>query len=235
MELRHIPLDQLHLSPLNMRYAKKAPNVSDILPTVRTRGILQPLLVRPNAEGFEIVAGKRRYFCAKVVEAEQGEFGPLPCAVMEPGDDAAALEASLIENIARLDPDEMTQFETFTKLIKQGRTVESIAATFGVTEIAVKQRLALGNLVPKIRDAYRAEEIDGETLRYLTMATKAQQKGWLELFESGEGNVPFRYQLKQWLFGGQSIATKVALFPLADYSGQIVADLFGEDSYFADT
>ena len=37
------------------------------------------------------------------------------------------------------------------------------------------------------------------------------------------------------LFGGQSISTKVALFPLDQYPGQIVSDLFGEDSYFADT
>ena len=81
----------------------------------------------------------------------------LPCAVMEPGDDAAAIEASLIENVARLDPDEMSQYETFIRLIKEGRTVDEIAATFGMTDIMVKQRLALGNLLPKIREAYRAE------------------------------------------------------------------------------
>ena len=40
--------------------------------------------------------------------------------------------------------------------------------------------------------------------------------------------------MKQWLFGGQSISTKVALFLLEDYSGQIVGDLFAEDAYFAD-
>jgi ParB family chromosome partitioning protein len=40
--------------------------------------------------------------------------------------------------------------------------------------------------------------------------------------------------LKHWLFGGQSISTKVALFPLEDYPGEIVSDLFGEEAYFAD-
>jgi len=235
MELKHIPFDQLHLSALNMRYGKRAPDVSDILPSVRARGILQPLLVRPNADGYEIVAGRRRYFSAKAVKEELGEIAPLPCAVMAPGDDAAAIEASLIENVARLDPDEMSQYETFSRLIKEGRTVESIAATFGLTDIMVKQRLALGNLLPKIREAYRADEIDSETLRYLTMATKAQQKEWLVLFADGDGNAPFGHQLKQWLFGGQSIAVKAALFPVEDYTGQIVTDLFGEDSYFADT
>ena len=40
--------------------------------------------------------------------------------------------------------------------------------------------------------------------------------------------------MKQWLFGGQSVPTTAALFPVEDYRGQIIADLFGEDSYFAD-
>jgi ParB family chromosome partitioning protein len=71
-------------------------------------------------------------------------------------------------------------------------------------------------------------------VRYLTMGSKQQQKDWLKLFESEEGNAPFGYSVKQWLFGGQSIPTKAALFPLDDYKGHIVADLFGEDSYFAD-
>ena len=193
-----------------------------------------PLLVLPNGEGFEIVAGRRRYFAAKAVAEEKGEIAPLPCAVMEPGDDAAALEASLIENIARLDPDEMSQYETFVRLTKEGRSVAEIAATFGITERMVNQRLALGNLLPKIRDAYRKEEIDAETIRHLTLASKAQQKEWLSLFDDPETGAPRASQLKQWLFGGQSVSTKVALFPLADYPGQIVADLFGEDSYFAD-
>src|SRR5437016_4872880 len=109
MELQHIAFERLHISPLNMRHAKRDPDVSDILPSVKARGILQPLLVRPNQDGFEIVAGRRRYFAAKAVREERGEIAPLPCAVMEAGDDAAALEASLIENVARLDPDEMSQ------------------------------------------------------------------------------------------------------------------------------
>jgi len=67
------------------------------------------------------------------------------------------------------------------------------------------------------------------------MATKAQQKTWLELFEAGDDNLPRGYQLKQWLFGGESISTKVAFFPFEEYTGQIVGDLFGEDSYFANT
>lgn len=236
MQLQHIPLDHLDVSACNMRHAKRPPDISDILPSVRARGILQPLLVRPNGEDerFEIVAGRRRYFAAKAVAEEGGEVAPVPCAVMEPGDDAGALEASLIENAARLDPDEMSQYETFARLTREGKSLAEIAETFGITEVMVKRRLALGNLLPRIRRAYRKGEIDAETVRHLTMASKAQQKDWLALFADPAQYAPRGFQLKQWLFGGQSIPTCVALFPVEDYPGQIVADLFGEDAYFAD-
>jgi ParB/RepB/Spo0J family partition protein len=138
MELRYIPIGELSIA-VNMRHGRQAPGVSDILPSVRTRGILQPLLVRPTGEVYEIVAGRRRYFAARPVEQERGEVEPLPCAIMAPGDDADALEASLIENIARLDPDEVSQWETFVRLTRDGRTVLEIVATIGLTELMVKR------------------------------------------------------------------------------------------------
>src|SRR3546814_3563962 len=82
-----------------------------------------------------------------------------------PGDDADAIEASLIENMARLDPDEVTQWESFVRLVKEGRKVEDIAATFGLPDLAVKRVLALGNLLPRIRTMYAKEEIDRKSTR----------------------------------------------------------------------
>jgi len=236
MQLQHIELIKLKDAAINMRHGKAAPDVSDILPSVKTRGVLVPLLVRPNGDGesFEIVAGRRRYFAAKAVADDGGAVEPVPCAIMEPGDDAAALEASMLENLARLDPDQMTQYETFVRLTKAGKSVADIAATFGITELMVKRRLALGELIPKIREAYRNEDIDAETVRHLTMASKRQQRDWLKLFNDEEEYAPRGYQLKQWLFGGQQVATEAALFPLDAYKGQIVSDLFGEKGYFAD-
>lgn len=233
MELKNIPLEQLHISKLNMRYGKKNPDVSDILPSIREKGILLPLIVRPEDNDFGVIAGGRRYRCGEIIRDEVGEFAPLLCAVMAEGDDADAIEISLIENFARRDPDPFSEYETFAKLVKAGRTVDGIAATFGVTPQTVKQRLALANLLPKIKEAYRAEEIDDETVQHLTMATKSQQKEWLALFEGEKGNAPTGRYLKHWLFNGASISTTAALFPLAEYTGQIVNDLFGEESYFA--
>ncbi|MBN9553989.1 MAG: ParB N-terminal domain-containing protein, partial [Alphaproteobacteria bacterium] len=68
-----IALQSLHVSPFNMRAEKKVPSLkrmaeisANILPTVREKGILTPLIVRPNNDGFEILAGRRRYYAAKV-------------------------------------------------------------------------------------------------------------------------------------------------------------------------
>ena len=140
MELKHIDIACLSISPANMRGVKKAPDLTNILPSVRARGVLVPLIVRQNGSPttYEIVAGKRRYHAALIVAQEEGSVEPLPCAIMEAGDDAAALEASLIENIARLDPDEVTQWETFTRLVKEGRSPDDISLTFGLTALQVK-------------------------------------------------------------------------------------------------
>ncbi|MBW8786102.1 MAG: ParB N-terminal domain-containing protein, partial [Novosphingobium sp.] len=134
MKLEFIALDKLSVSAANMRHGRHDPDISDLLPTVRARGILQSLIVRPtNIDGcFEILAGRRRFHAARAVAEESGVAEPVPCAILDPGDDAGALEASLIENIARLDPDEVSQWETFTRLIKAGRTPEDIALTFGL-------------------------------------------------------------------------------------------------------
>lgn len=236
MKLAFIDQHCLKPSPTNMRAAKKrrAP-IDSLLPLIRARGVLTPLLVRPNGapDQYEIVAGLRRFGCAQVVAGETGTAEPLPCAIIEPGDDAAALEASIMEN-AHEAPDEVTRFESFTALVREGRSIEDIATSFGLPDLMVKRALALGNLLPRIRDLYRDAKIKPDSARHLTLATKAQQRDWLALWDDKESTVPIGWQLKNWLFGGTTITTKHALFEVETYDGAIVTDLFGEDAYFAD-
>ena len=214
-----IALQSLHVSPFNMRAEKKVPSLkrmaeisANILPTVREKGILTPLIVRPNNDGFEILAGRRRYYAAKVIEGETGNFPPFSATCARTCSDAEALEISLIENVAREDADELTEYETYAGLIRLGRTPGEIAKTFGVDEKDVLRRLALANLLPRIRDLYRSEELDSSDLQLLTMATKSQQQAWLKLWDKNDA--PTGHQLKGWLFGGTAIATKYALFDL---------------------
>jgi len=231
MKLQHIELSNLKLSPLNVRKRGAEEDLGELIASIRSLGVIQPLLVRPNCDGFEVVAGQRRLLACQAIAQELGKAEPVPCAVLESGDDALAIEASLAENVARLPMDEIDQYEAFAALKAQGRSIADIAGQFGVTELLVKRRLAIAGLIEPILNAYRKEEIDPETIRHLTMATPKQQKAWFKLFRNDQA--PTGRWLKEWLFGAE-IAVSSALFPLEQYSGNIVADLFGEERYFDD-
>jgi len=247
MRLKHIEIDNLNTTNVNVRkFGKK--DIADLLPSIRSLGILQPLLVRKangeacksenrteaNGDSFEIIAGQRRYYTALKL-AEEGIKEALPCIIMQEGDDAKAIEASLAENIARLPMDEIDQYKAFANLAKQGRTATEIAEQFGITEQLVKKRLAIANIIQPILTLYRQEEINANTLRQFTLATKAQQKKWLELYKSEDEYAPQGYNLKEWLFGGSEIPVENALFDIGEYKGNIITDLFEETRYFDDT
>jgi len=234
MKLKNIALSALSISKLNMRAKDKNPDISDILPSIRENGVHQTLLVRPEGKGFGIVAGRRRYYALLKVAEETGEKLTAPCGILDTDDDAVAIEASLIENLARLPATELEQFAAFKKLKITGRGVADIANHFGVTELKVKRILALANLKPAILNMYEAKEIDVPDIHLLTMASKTKQAEWLRLAKDDEQNTPRRGWLKEWIVGEEQISTAHALFDLKDYKGTILTDLFGEQEYFAD-
>ena len=96
MKLDFIELGKLSIAAANMRGKGKDPDVADLMPSIRARGVLVPLLVRPNcSEGrYEIVAGRLRF---TAVGAVAGEFGPrrlyanLGRAAGQDGEDGFAL------------------------------------------------------------------------------------------------------------------------------------------------
>ena len=215
MELQHIKIDDLKTTAINVR-KKGGKDIDDLVPSIRSLGIIQPLLVRKNCEGYEVVAGQRRYH-ALVKLSQESEIDPVPCIIMSEGDDALAIEASLAENIARLPMDEIDQYRAFSALVKEGKSVDDIASQFGITQRLVQQRLAIANLISPILTLYRNEDIQGETVRILTMATKRQQKAWLALYNSEDEYAPQGHALKSWLFGGADIRITNALFDVNDY------------------
>ena len=235
MKLKNIALNALSISSFNMRAKDKNPDISDILPSIRENGVHQTLLVRPEGDGYGIVAGRRRYYALLKVAEETGKNLKAPCGILETDDDAVAIEASLIENFARLPATELEQFAAFKKLKITGRTASEIAHHFGVTELKVKRILALANLKPAILKMYENEDIDFKVVRLLTMASKSKQAEWLKLAKDEEQETPRGHWLKTWIMGDEQISTKTALFDLKDYKGAILTDLFGEQEYFADT
>ncbi|MGE0851985.1 MAG: ParB/RepB/Spo0J family partition protein [Hyphomicrobiaceae bacterium] len=233
-KLHHIPLSELTVSRLNVR-RHGAKEIDSLAASIAALGIIQPLLVRREGEGYEIVAGRRRYLAAKRLDANSTPgLGKLPCVLLEADDDATAIEASLAENVERLPMDDLEQHEAFAALRRKGMPEADIAAHFGISEQIVRRRLAIANLHPDIRRLYRAGEIEAQTLQLLTLATKERQKAWLALNNDPHQEPPPPWQLKAWLLGGAEIATTAALFDEAAYHGGITADLFGEQRYFAD-
>ncbi len=235
--LTHLPLDHLHTSNLNVR--KHGPKAIDSLAaSIRSIGLLQPLIVRKNTDGFEVIGGKRRLKALEKIahnaEPDTDALDDVPCIVIATDDDATAIEASLAENVERLPMDELDQYSAFAALVREGRTEGEIAEAFGITPAVVRRRLALARLVPDIRRLYRAGEIDGETLKLLTLASKERQKAYVAMVRDPEVTLPPRWQLRAWLLGGAEIATSAALFDEAHYRGDIKGDLFGDERFFCD-
>lgn len=232
-EVKFLPVADMHVSKLNMRYAKTAPRISDIYPSILKGGVHQSLLVRKEGKGWGVIAGRRRLFALKRKAKDTGKTVSAPCLIMQSGDVKGAREASLLENIARLPATALERFAAFKSLADAGRTPPEIAESFGVTALSVKQTLALANLDAKILTLFEAEKITHDTLRALTLASPDQQKAWLDIFK-GDDYAPEGERLKAWLTGGARIKTDKALFDLETYSGAIITDLFGETGYFQD-
>lgn len=232
-QVKSIALSELKVSSLNMRHGRKKPDISDILPSIRAHGVRQSLLVRAEGGKFGVIAGRRRLFALKQVAKETGKDPKVPCIVMKSASEAEAIEASLIENVARMPATEMEQYTSFNQLHEAGRSVDEIADYYGITPLTVKRVLALANLIEPVRKAYSEDQIDRETIRALTLATKDQQTEWFELFQ-GEGRAPRGRSCRAWITGGDVITTDKALFDLATYEGTIVTDLFGDHGVFAD-
>lgn len=233
MEIINVPFDQLKISKLNPHYHEPRPDVGHIKPSIREKGILQPLLIRPEDGIYGVIFGRDRWFSVKEILEEGGTFDALPCVQAKDGDDAAALEAALIENYARRERHPLTLCENFQHLIKMGRTIEGIAVTFAKTPAQVRGCLALAKLSAGIRKLYKTRTIDDDTAAALTLATPAKQKEWLALWEKEDA--PTGRWIKKWALGGEQIATTAALFPLENYKGQTVGDLFSAAGENAET
>ncbi len=232
-DVKFLPIKDLHVSKLNMRHGKAAPDIDDIYPSIMESGVHQSLLVRKEGKGYGVIAGRRRLFALQKKAKDTGQPQTAPCLIMESGNTKAAREASLLENVARVPATQLERFAAYKALAETGKDAAAIAETFGIKELDVRRVLALANLKPELLTLYEEEKIQGHTLQALTLATEDQQATWLEIFH-GDYYAPQGEQLKAWLTGGARIKTDVALFDLSDFDGTIITDLFGDTAYFQD-
>ena len=144
-------------------------------------------------------------------------------------------ELSLAENVVRVAMHPADQVVAFLRLSEAGVTVAAIAARFGVTERLVEQRLSLGGVAPELLDAYRAQEMDLDTLKAFTVTIDhARQKAvWEQVKEQGYG--PSGWQVKRMLTeesvpAASAVARFVGMEAYEAAGGTLTRDLFaGED------
>jgi ParB family chromosome partitioning protein len=111
-EYRNVTLAVLSESKTNPRRAFEETALKELAESIRSQGVLSPLLVRPLTEnGFEIIAGARRYRAAQIAEQST-----VPVRIVHLSD-AAALEAQLVENLIRAEIHPLEEAQGFRALL----------------------------------------------------------------------------------------------------------------------
>ena len=196
-EYRELPLALLNESKTNPRRVFDDVSLRELAASIRSQGVLSPLLVRPLTEnGFEIVAGARRYRAAQMAEAVT-----VPVRIKQMGD-AEVLEAQLVENLIRAEIHPMEEAEGFARLLaleEPKYSIEQIAAKVGKHPSFVASRLKLVDLVPAAVDAFYANEIGvGHALLLAKLPADQQEQAlsacFKEAYNSG-GATPTRILL----------------------------------------
>jgi len=160
-----ISLAKLVPSPANARRTGTGLGIEALAASIQAHGLLQSLVVRPALDGhgkatgkYEVAAGGRRLAALKLLAKRRriGKGTAIPCRVLD-GDAVDGAEASLAENVVRLDMHPADQFEAFARLHQDGAGlgIEEVAARFGVSAHTVRQRLRLAVVSPALVQAYR--------------------------------------------------------------------------------
>jgi ParB family chromosome partitioning protein len=147
-EQRLLSIDQLHPSGLNPRKHFDAIELAELAESIRTKGLVQPIVARPDAQrgGFEIVAGERRWRAA-----QKAAVHTVPVIVRDVSD-AELAELAIIENVQRADLNPIEEATGYQELIEKfGYTQEQVAEGIGKSRSHLANTLRLLKLPPAVR------------------------------------------------------------------------------------
>jgi ParB family chromosome partitioning protein len=147
-DLRRIPVDIVDPNPRQPRSAFDDASLQGLADSVKERGVLQPVLVRPLPGGrYELIAGERRWRAAQLAGLEE-----IPALVRERAD-AEALEVALIENMAREDLNPVEEARACAALVEElGLTREDVGRRVGRSRVAVTNLVRLLDLPDEVLD-----------------------------------------------------------------------------------
>lgn len=153
-EILRLPLGEVRAGPHQPRTDFEETRLQELASSIRESGVLQPILVRPAATGYEIVAGERRYRAAKLAGLTD-----IPAIVRRYTDDEALL-LSLVENVQRTDLNPIDKALAYRRLVSHlGTTQEEVARRLGLDRSSVANMIRLLDLPDEVRELLRGGAI----------------------------------------------------------------------------
>lgn len=154
---RMIPIDRLDPNPDQPR--TEVGDLTELTASIREKGVLEPLLVKPMMGRWMIIAGERRWRAATAAGLTE-----LPCIEMDV-DDSAVAEIALIENMQRKDLTPWEEADGLRALCERfGYTHEDVARKVGKSRSTVTEALSIASIPSSIREICRACEITSKSL-----------------------------------------------------------------------
>jgi len=154
--IRMIPIDRLEANPRQPR--SELGNIQELMESIRNKGILEPIIVRPHGEKFEIIAGERRYMASKKLGLKE-----IPCLEMLVTDEEA-MEISLIENLQRKDLDIFEEADGLKALMTlYNYSHQDIADKIGKARSTITEIISVSRIPHEIRDKLRQAAINSRS------------------------------------------------------------------------
>lgn len=169
--LQDISVDAILPNPHQPRKTFDSDSLKELVSSMRQTGVLQPIVVRPSGDHYQLIVGERRWRAAKLAG-----LGTIPSVVRE-ATDAECLELALIENLLREDLNPMEEAEAYQRLLAEFEwTQEELAQRVGKDRTSIANCLRLLKLPPIIQDDLRAGRLTmGHARALLSLTSPAEQ------------------------------------------------------------
>ena len=145
--IREVDITQIRPHPSQPRRFFDPAALDELAQSIAAKGVLQPILLRPSGDGFEIIAGERRWRAA-----QRASLHRIP-AIIRDLDDAASAEVALIENVQRTDLTAIEEAEGYFQLISRfAHSQDDVASLVGKSRSHVANLLRLLDLPEEVRE-----------------------------------------------------------------------------------
>lgn len=171
-DLIELDIDQLDPTDTQPRKYFNENKLNELAQSIKTNGIIQPIVARRNGERFQIIAGERRWRAAQIAGLRR-----IPCVIKEIPEENV-LELSLIENIQREELNPIEEANAYKKLLERlNATQEEVARRVGKDRSSIANSLRLLKLSPELQKMVEEDKLTmGHARALLSLESVAQQQ-----------------------------------------------------------